>query len=947
MFVGRAAESAQLEALLRRAPVAVVRGLGGLGKTALVLHTLHEAFPEQVARTVMIGVRPGDSHEQLCAEVARALAEARGLPRLVLSGALSDPDALLATAIDLADEGGLWVVLDDLHHADPTAVRSLLRNLVAYAREARWLATSRLDPLVPELLGQEIALPAMSDADLRRLGAACAPHLGDDAIARAARVAGGSPWRMRQALSGAAHDGDGAGLLHDLPDGAAAFLQALALFDLPLHPETLSLVAPLPAPEVRAALERRGLLEPSAAGLRVHDAARALLGSAGPGSSALRERAATALAGSSDAAGVIEAIRLLIADRRLDDAAAAIDRRLRDLIAAGLAPRLWQLVEPLGDARFAAVKLHLAVEIGGGAALAWAAGLDAPSAPHERVPWLRALLLHGRIADAAALAEDLSRAAAATPIGFEAALVRAGALVLLGDPRGALAALDTIDGAPAGAAARRDALRAKALVMSGRHADGIRIVNDLGGRLADLDPSDLREVQEARASVLMNTGRCAASAAVIAPRGGDGGATFVRSPRTQVQRSLLAMEGGRLEEGRALLARVEPLLSAASPLRLVGQMNEIRRRMSAGEFQDVDRLVDDTLAAAEASRNADMYQWAMVGRLYLAIQRATPPAAIRWAEHMPPPAGPQAPYIAAFQRLHALRAGESIGPSAWPPPQDLPDIIDVLIVSRMGASQARLLAGDGPRAIAEANAAIDLARTHGWALWEAETRFSLCEILLVLGRDDELRAAAAEASSQAATLASARHDADAAFFTMAASDHPLDAAQIEVFATLVDVAPVVARRARRCLSPSAPADTLDRAVVEALARRAGGARIVTIQGDEAAHRPGWGLDPARREAWLPSGRRVDLAQNPLFWRILDTIARDGGVASKDALARAAWELDDYHPLRDDKRMHVAVRRLRMLLEDVPSRPARLVTTADGYGFGAGQPVRLVEPGPAR
>jgi hypothetical protein len=39
-------------------------------------------------------------------------------------------------------------------------------------------------------------------------------------------------------------------------------------------------------------------------------------------------------------------------------------------------------------------------------------------------------------------------------------------------------------------------------------------------------------------------------------------------------------------------------------------------------------------------------------------------------------------------------------------------------------------------------------------------------------------------------------------------------------------------------------------------------------------------------------------------------------------------------------MQVAVRRLRLALEDDPSRPTRIVTLDDGYGFGD-EPVRVL------
>jgi DNA-binding response OmpR family regulator len=95
----------------------------------------------------------------------------------------------------------------------------------------------------------------------------------------------------------------------------------------------------------------------------------------------------------------------------------------------------------------------------------------------------------------------------------------------------------------------------------------------------------------------------------------------------------------------------------------------------------------------------------------------------------------------------------------------------------------------------------------------------------------------------------------------------------------------------------------------------------------------------RRSVWLADGRRVDLSTSPTSLRILETLADAGGSATKDQLARAVWDVGTYHPLRDDKRIQVAMRRLRMAIEEDPASPVRVLTTRDGYAFGTAIPVR--------
>jgi DNA-binding winged helix-turn-helix (wHTH) protein len=56
-------------------------------------------------------------------------------------------------------------------------------------------------------------------------------------------------------------------------------------------------------------------------------------------------------------------------------------------------------------------------------------------------------------------------------------------------------------------------------------------------------------------------------------------------------------------------------------------------------------------------------------------------------------------------------------------------------------------------------------------------------------------------------------------------------------------------------------------------------------------------------------------------------------ADKETLVRKAWGQDEYHPLRDDGKLHVAVRKLREVIEDDAKNPVRLATTEDGYRLG--------------
>ncbi len=95
------------------------------------------------------------------------------------------------------------------------------------------------------------------------------------------------------------------------------------------------------------------------------------------------------------------------------------------------------------------------------------------------------------------------------------------------------------------------------------------------------------------------------------------------------------------------------------------------------------------------------------------------------------------------------------------------------------------------------------------------------------------------------------------------------------------------------------------------------------------------LDRGRRVARTADGRTVDLEQHELGFRILEQLIDQGGRISKEQLAMRVWELRTYDPSRDDKRLQMAIRRLRLLLERDPASPRIVVTSPQGYALGEG------------
>jgi DNA-binding response OmpR family regulator len=155
---------------------------------------------------------------------------------------------------------------------------------------------------------------------------------------------------------------------------------------------------------------------------------------------------------------------------------------------------------------------------------------------------------------------------------------------------------------------------------------------------------------------------------------------------------------------------------------------------------------------------------------------------------------------------------------------------------------------------------------------------------------------------------------------------------VEALAARATDSPAASRRAALLLGAAEGLDERDRVVVarakEAIARR----RPPEPRGTLV-------LSAKTRRAVLPNGREADLAQSDVGFRLLRALAESGGVVSKEDLVRKVWAVRDYHPLRDDKRLHVSILRLRERL--LAEGCGELVLTAEG-GYSVACPATVVD-----
>jgi hypothetical protein len=296
------------------------------------------------------------------------------------------------------------------------------------------------------------------------------------------------------------------------------------------------------------------------------------------------------------------------------------------------------------------------------------------------------------------------------------------------------------------------------------------------------------------------------------------------------------------------------------------------------------------------------------------------------------------PVIRWLLRLHVIQNsllhGEEVPREAWPAPGELNVHIEVRILGRIVSAQASLLRGDAPGAIADARTALEWARESRYRLAEVEALLALLDALVVAGRDADVAAIANQAGALAESIPAPRLAFEAALSRAVALGLP-DVAVLEPDSPRF-AAPVAARRGRALLGePGAERslDALDRVVVAAVRARADWRRIETVNVGEGGDESAWGLDETRQSIWLlPDGRTIPFAKRPLPFRVLLAIADEGGRATKEALVTRVWGEREYHRLKHDNRLHLAILKARRAIEEDPAQPARVVATEDGYAL---------------
>ncbi|MFO0559121.1 MAG: AAA family ATPase [Polyangiales bacterium] len=894
VFVGRAAELAQLRTILERSRVAVLSGPGGIGKTSLASRFVHA----HTDATRAIFVRCVRS-ETLTSVLDSLLTACIGRAPTVAVSTVAERFSALLTVIERDER---WCIIDNCDELAPSEEAQLCALVARFVQRATVLVTSRNAPSDEQLQDAHVRLGSLSSTEIEGLLRSCAPSLDAKRIAALVERSAGSPWHARALLANPL--ATATRFIEPLDEPAERLLAGLISVQVPVPIERWRAWGATDA--TIAALARRSLVDVSDGALLLHEEARRLSGRT--------PDPRLALSILTPATDPQSAHALLVAHRALGSPAAELEPLLSrwtdDWLAAGMASTLFSTLSDDRSTAAIAVRIRCALWLGG-AALEWAR-----SAPTDASPALTALRARAHLAagDYERAIDESDAALEQDPTQREAILVRCAALRLLGRLDDAERAIDE---QPPGE--ELDVQRARCAMARGQFERATRILQQITRHTATA--SQARERQRLLAVLLASAGRLEELEALFAQ---DGEAPYDPTIADAIDlqlRASLAVERGRFDEMHRLLARLAPLAAQSIAVRCLVASVRARFAWCCEDSEAFDRERQALLEAAVEARLPMFVANAAVFDAFAAL-RAAEPTPLRWPEGVALAAGSDAARVAAAQRILSARHRSASDERTSSATQRAPATsADVAVIEAMAEAEEHA----ARRAIDAMNHSIDggvrEAQRRGARLDEIELRLRRAELRLASAPfaevDQQTLSDLALVSERARTLRARSWEREAALLQLVA-DRRTDAAWLRACAEEVLIAPRAARRARAWLGLSARLDWVDRALLERVHQAA----------PVAPATESWTLRSEPPALIDPTGRSLSLRRHWVASALLRELASSGPV-SKERLVRAAWK-KDYHPLRDDNRLHVAIARLRALLSDDPRSPRKLLTQEEGY-----------------
>lgn len=898
IFVGRHEELRALGKEAQEHQVLCVHGAGGSGKSALVRRWL-EARPDPC---FCVEVRPGDSLRDTLALLTYALG-VRALDK-------ASVNEYLAAAVDRADSLGAVCVIEDLHHLSDERVTEFIELLERQAKRSQWVLTTRR----PLVVNGAVPLGAMNPEDAHILAGRLGTQLPTDE----------SLWTPMAVLRANARQDSQA----QTPD--SMLLRHLSLVDLALSLEDMARLGPLPSDELVEQLGRSGLLVRTSDGYRLHDVVRQTI-SASLEMSERQELLTTQgeqLQSSDRPQTTLEALRARLATGMTASAEELVAERGSDLIEAGYGARLWRLLAKSETPGLKYEAFRVAVTVATPEAMNWLQTQPAPTEPRTKLRWLEGLVIAGRREEARKGAEEFLETEGLAPeFRTEASLLLVSIYLRTGALQRAGKLLDSVDPAKENHRWRAVSLRAIASMAGGNLTAALKDARMARDACSQLAMEDARSIRAEVEPILLELGE-------VDDSDGDFEKISTASNRQiQVVRAMALTAQADPAAAKKLLTVLTQRGGSNPTERSQVQLAAAGIGLATGDLEAMTRHLGVALECAREAQDWNAYQWAMTAHATFGLIVDTPEPVLPWDGAFEPPGGVHAAQLDAVNHLLALdRAFDS--PTTTEALRSVDAMGETAVVLGVTQAVASLLEGDLHAALVISERTVAKASAGGWKAWEILARAVTSAVNLVRRERTALSVASDRFYQQAlgSGLPMARRTAE--FFCEAAQVNP-KLSIIEAIAADAATAPRSAGWARSLFGIAEPRGVLAKIVVNATKNMWGDLQIVHIPGD-SPKTLGWGVDIANDELWLPEepGNTIGLGRRSHFKEFVRFLASAGGRASMEELAVNVWDVAEYHPVRDENRIRVAVRRYRDLLRDDRNDPKRLITIPGGYAFGS-------------
>lgn len=933
-FVGRAWEQTWLASAIKRGPVVAVSGPGGVGKTALIRQVLRASFHRKLDITINFTAPPREHPTQAVLQVLRGIVEIEGLGGDVDFRALQrDTAALWDRVIELAETHPFWIVLEDLYQDEISEVDDFLKELASFVQRSRWIVSSRFQPKLPALAGQVLTLGALSEQELLELAYHWAPGASEASLKDAARESGGSPWVLYQSLSGrstvAAHEPRG--LLSAVSAEGLRLVKILSVFIGPIRPDLLERCGPTSTLETLHELRQQGLVEEVSGGLVLHDVVRRRLQAQGSSRHFDDEshRVADLLLGVDDPDSLLETIRLLVILGRMADLEALLQRWGEVLLSKGYAPRLFKTLQGVRVDSINVWHLRCAAELGNPTALA---KISAPRTKGgaEQLTWARTLLAEGDIQGVLETVDSVLEVPGEEKTGtdeIKASLLKANALYLLGRYGECSRFLEGLHPAEERKRAEQEVVSILSRMVTGEPLE--TNIQEVAKRAIE---AKAPEVSAPLVEVLLMTGDLQTalqivSATLSTPQGAR--VRLLSTRRLILLQAQIDLLQGRLNDARARLDEVRPYCRGASLHLSKLRVCEAELRLLVGE--DIVGLYQEIASWRREAGNVDAAAEAEL--LALEARCEILEGALR---EVAPREGTSIFLLRSLEwaRMLAIRVTGKVPAFDRGDGRTSRKDRQLTILDELSEITASIVeGGQSLNRCARAMNAARRAKRQDLLSLHTEALLLAADAAICDSNDVALGDVAATLLGIGQSTGSDRLTLEGGFYHAVVS-HELEPAQLERTASEDGVAPVAARRSQALLGGEPNLDHIDLRVLEAISARCSIPSVQQLReersSEDAGWSSGWGIDMTRKQIWFHDGRTVDFRGQDLSWSILLTLIANQGIATKEQLILGAWGEQDYHPLRHDAKFHMAIRKLRELLEDVGPEPRKLVTMPDGY-----------------